>query len=85
MDCIASREASILQNNLFCTLDCFVIYCQNLIDDAQQRIGAFSGTDGVTPNPCWPLQLAPNLIRTYGWLGSIGTGKTIRNTALTAT
>jgi len=38
MDCIASREASILQNNLFCTLDCLVIYCQNLIDDAQQRI-----------------------------------------------
>ena len=38
MDCIASRQASILQNNLFCTLDCFVIYCQNLIDDAQQRI-----------------------------------------------
>ena len=38
MDCITSRQASILQNNLFCTLDRFVIYCQNLIDNTQQRI-----------------------------------------------
>ena len=38
MDCIASRQAPILQNNLFCTLDRFVIYCQNLIDNTQQRI-----------------------------------------------
>ena len=38
MDRIASRKTSIFQDNLFCTLDCFVVYCQNLIDDAQQRI-----------------------------------------------
>ena len=38
MDRVSSRQTSILQNNLFRTLDCFAIYCQNLIDDAQQRI-----------------------------------------------
>ena len=38
MDRIASRKTSIFQDNLFCTLDCFVVYCQNLIDDPQQRI-----------------------------------------------
>jgi hypothetical protein len=38
MDRVSSRQTSILQNNLFCTLDCFALYCQNLIDDAQQRI-----------------------------------------------
>lgn len=38
MDCMTRRQASILQNNLFCTLDHFVIYCQNLIDNTQQRI-----------------------------------------------
>ena len=38
MHCIASRQASILQNNLSCTLDCFFIYRENLVHYAQQRI-----------------------------------------------
>jgi hypothetical protein len=38
MDCIPSRQASVLQNNLFCTLYCFVIYGHDLINDAQQCI-----------------------------------------------
>ena len=38
MDRVSSRQTSILQNNLFCTLDRSAIYRENLIDDAQQRI-----------------------------------------------
>jgi hypothetical protein len=38
MDCIAGRQASILQNNLFCALHRLAIYRENLIDNAQQRI-----------------------------------------------
>jgi hypothetical protein len=38
MDCIAGRQASVLKNDLLCTLDCFIIDRQNLIYDAQERV-----------------------------------------------